>query len=84
MRRAKSKPTFTYPLPVHLRFDPVAELYCRWCGKELNDRRKRYCCKEHGGEWFEENVDKRETKCYSRDNKTKGGTIPCHLCKNLP
>ncbi|MED0680247.1 HNH endonuclease [Aneurinibacillus thermoaerophilus] len=44
----------TYPLPKERMHDEDTFLNCRWCGIELNDKRKRFCTHEHRDLWLNE------------------------------
>jgi hypothetical protein len=48
-------------------------LNCRWCGIELNDKRKRFCSHEHRNEWLDiiywpEDFQRQRKKAMERDN----------------
>lgn len=65
----------TYPLPKERMRDEDTFLNCRWCGVELNDKRKRFCCQEHRDEWLDviywpEDFQRQRKKALERDKKT--------------
>ena len=45
---------FAFPLSYADYRDPRVAHYCRWCGVELADKRRCYCCDKHRDLWINE------------------------------
>lgn len=68
----------TYPLPASER--QVVETNCRWCGKELRDKRRSYCNAEHRDSWIND-IYLNENFKLQRQLAFKRDMDMCQKCK---
>jgi 5-methylcytosine-specific restriction endonuclease McrA len=68
-----------FPVSYELSERDEYRSYCRWCGTELHDKRRRYCCEEHQQLWIT-NVRLREVFWYQRKKALERDQYECSHC----